>query len=162
MSINMAFKGSKKTEEHKIKIGKSNSIALKKFYRTKKGKEQKIKFSKMTTGSSRPNQSKLMMNRKTSFATRKKIGDAHRGTKKINTIAVVDKRIEEEISSLSSQGFRCVPVGGSVRPDIVAVKDGKIYAIEVEYKKRPDYSKYKNTDCFDDIIWILKHKYPIK
>ncbi|MEK6828935.1 MAG: hypothetical protein AABY15_02330 [Nanoarchaeota archaeon] len=39
-------------------------------------------------------------------------------------------------------------------------KDNKIYAVEVEYKKHPNYSKYTEEAriYFDDIIWILKHK----
>jgi|SRR3989338_3760753 len=61
-----------------------------------------------------------------------------------DAIAVVDKRIKDEIIELERQGFRCVPVGGKVRPDIIAIKDGKIYAVEVEYKKRPDYAKYND------------------
>jgi hypothetical protein len=44
------------------------------------------------------------------------------------------------------------------RPDIIAFKDGKIIAIEVEFGKvRPE--KYNDCHFFDEVIWIKKeHK----
>lgn len=42
-----------------------------------------------------------------------------------------------------------------VRPDIIARKDDKVYAVEVEFEK-PDYSKYEGIQVFDDIMWILR------
>lgn len=69
-------------------------------------------------------------------------------------------RILKEIPELEKQGFRCIPIT-KVIPDIIAIKDGKVYAIEIEYGSKPDYAKYdKNNyrDYFEDIIWILRKK----
>ena len=72
-------------------------------------------------------------------------------------INLVDNRIMTEVKEFESQGFRCVPTGGKIRPDFIAFKDNKIYAVEVEYG-RPNYSKYTNDMkvYVDDIIWVLK------
>jgi len=69
-------------------------------------------------------------------------------------------RILKEIPELEKQGFTCIPIG-KVIPDIIAIKDGEIYAIEVEYGKQPNYSKYSKDDYkkyFEDVIWILRKK----
>lgn len=66
-------------------------------------------------------------------------------------------RILQEIPELEKQGFRCVPIG-KVVPDIIAIKNNKLYAIEIEYSE-PKYEKYdKNNykNYFDDVIWIIK------
>ena len=66
-------------------------------------------------------------------------------------------RIIEEVKEFERQGFRCVPTGGKIRPDFIAIKNNKVYAVEVEYG-RPNYSKYTDDikQYVDDIIWILK------
>ena len=76
---------------------------------------------------------------------------------KNNTVGKAHKRILKEIKEFEKQGYRCVPTGGIVRPDFVAVKDGKIFAVEVEYG-RPNYSKYtKEIRSFvDDVIWLIR------
>ena len=70
-----------------------------------------------------------------------------------------DRALQEELANLETQGFKCIPIGmlGFPKPDIVAIKDGKIYAIEVELSCA-NYSKYKDLKCFDDIIWIVRRK----
>jgi len=75
----------------------------------------------------------------------------------IDCIEVCNERILKEIPELEKQGFRCIPIGGKVRPDIIAIKDNKVFAVEVEYKK-PNYSKYTDDakKYYDDIIWIIK------
>lgn len=68
------------------------------------------------------------------------------------------KNILSEIPELEKQGFRCIPIG-KVIPDIIAIKNNKVYAIEVERSNSPRYSKYDNKDhtkYYDDIIWILR------
>lgn len=62
--------------------------------------------------------------------------------------------------ALKNQGYRVIKTGGAL-PDLIAVKDGKIYAIEVETgTQRPQYNKYTDSikEMYDDIIWILKPK----
>ena len=89
---------------------------------------------------------------------KKKISQYMKGRRHQNR-ALTNQRILDECAELERQGFRAVPTGGHVIPDIVAIKDNKIYAVEVEYGK-PNYNKYsgKEGKYFDDIIWILRKK----
>lgn len=67
----------------------------------------------------------------------------------------------DEVRILKEQGFKVLNVD-KVRPDIIARKNGKIYAVEVEFSE-PDYGKYDSQNIFDDIIWIRKeHRYEKK
>ena len=45
-----------------------------------------------------------------------------------------------------------------IRPDIIAIKDNKIYAVEIEMKPWHDYDKYKNLKFFDKVIWVKNEK----
>lgn len=74
-------------------------------------------------------------------------------------VKIMNERIEAEIKELEKQGFKCVP-NTRVIPDIIATKDGKIYAIEIEYG-RPNYKKYTEdiSKRYDKIIWILRGKH---
>ena len=74
-----------------------------------------------------------------------------------NGIDRINERIIIEVKEFEKQGFRCVPTGGKARPDFIAIKDNKVYAVEVEYGK-PNYSKYTDEvkQYVDDVIWILK------
>jgi len=67
--------------------------------------------------------------------------------------------ITQQCEKLESQGFRVVPLDGEYRvvPDIIAIKDNKIYAIEVE-RGTPNYKKYHGISFYDDIIWVLVKK----
>lgn len=65
---------------------------------------------------------------------------------------------------LQKQGFRVVPIGKIV-PDVVAIKDDKIYAVEVEdltssHSLIPNYQKYPNelSSYINDVIWVIKTK----
>lgn len=60
--------------------------------------------------------------------------------------------IKKEILEYKNQGFRCIEIGNAY-PDFIAIKDNKVYAIEVEFHS-PKYEKYNNIKCYDDIIWI--------
>ena len=69
------------------------------------------------------------------------------------------RMILKEVIKLESEGYKCIPIG-RVIPDIIAIKRGKIYAIEVEYGK-PDYKKYNKDNYknnFHKVIWIVKNK----
>ena len=81
--------------------------------------------------------------------------------KKIAGHKKADELITEEMNNLEKEGFRIIPIGRNhdPKPDVIAIKDGKVYAIEVESSK-PDYDKYcENKLYYDDIIWILKKKH---
>lgn len=66
-------------------------------------------------------------------------------------------RIDAEALLLREQGFYVIPITRIV-PDIIAMKDGKVYAVEVEYGV-PNYEKYTEDfrGLFSDVIWIIKH-----
>lgn len=133
------------------------------FLKSARGYGYRKRMSVIFKGKSRPDLSEIRTGHKATQETKSKMSLAHKGKKTgFDSIAIVDKRIKDEMVELEKQGFRCMPVGGKVRPDIIGIKDGKVYAIEVEYKKSPDYSKYdgENRKYFDDVIWINKHKYP--
>lgn len=148
----MFKKGYKQTVEQKRKIGEANKIALLGKHCSPKTEFKKGHTSPMYwLGKKQP--VKMIAKRIAPLKGRRHGFDA---------IAITDKRIKEEMIELEKQGFRCVPVGGKVRPDIIGIKDGKVFAIEVEYRKSPNYSKYDgdNRKYFDDIMWINRHKYP--
>lgn len=75
------------------------------------------------------------------------------------------KHFESDIlpycTKLESQGWRVIPVGGPVVPDIVAVKDGKVALFEVENRhrqslqhKKEKYSGADITNYVDEIHWV--------
>lgn len=71
-----------------------------------------------------------------------------------------DNLITEEMKRFEKQGFQVIPIGRRYdpKPDIIVIKDNKVYAVEVE-SSTPDYGKYfENKKYFDDIIWILRKK----
>lgn len=111
----------------------------------KMSEETKQKMSK-----SRMGRTSGMLGKKMSDESKRKLSLSQRR---------VHTRIIAELDNLTQQGFRCVPVGGKVKPDIIAIKDGKVFAVEVEYGK-PNYAKYTDDVrvYFDDIIWIIKNK----
>lgn len=76
----------------------------------------------------------------------------------INKVGIHYKEILNQAKILEKEGFRCIPIG-KVVPDIIAIKDGKIFAIEVE-KGNPNWDKYTDEirKFFDDIIWVLLRK----
>lgn len=68
------------------------------------------------------------------------------------------EKILELKKEMEQQGFRCIPIG-KVVPDIIALKDNKVFAVELEYQK-PNYNKYTDDikHFFDDIIWVIKRR----
>ena len=155
----------KRTKVGNMNRANSDRVVKIAMYKTKRGIKIKKQIGDTLRGRKKPEHSNILTGRLQPIEVRNKIGDSHRGKKTgLDTIAIVDKRIKQEIEQLTNQGFRCVPVGGKIRPDIIAFRNNKIFAVEIEYKKRPNYAKYVNEPgkYFDDIIWILKHRYPIK
>jgi dTDP-4-amino-4,6-dideoxygalactose transaminase len=70
---------------------------------------------------------------------------------------------------LEKQGYRVVPIGVAV-PDIIALRDNKVYAYEIEKSlpKKRKLEKYNEETAkyYDDIIWVarekIKHKNKVK
>lgn len=79
--------------------------------------------------------------------------------KRIYYIKIHEKEVEKQLFLMEKQGFRAINVSISAKkPDIIAFKDGKIYAVEVETlrRRKPNYVKWEKPNPFDDIIWIIK------
>ena len=69
------------------------------------------------------------------------------------------KLVLEETKKLEQQGFRAIPLI-KVYPDIIAIKNGKVYAVEVEAphsssRMTAKYDKYDDIKWYDDILRIL-------
>jgi hypothetical protein len=59
---------------------------------------------------------------------------------------------------LTAKGFRYIPISGSgIVPDAIAIKDNKVYAIEVE-QNAPDIEKYAQPHEYDDVFWFIKQE----
>lgn len=65
------------------------------------------------------------------------------------------REIKQQVKNLTNQGFKCFLPDYKPRPDIIATKDGKVYAVEIDFKLEPDFDKYKGITFYDDIFWIL-------
>lgn len=124
------WNGRKHKEETKIKA----NLSHKKYYH--EHPEAREKISKQRTGS------------KLSLETRNKISLG---------MGKTYQRILDEAKILEKQGYRVIPIA-HVIPDIIAIKDGEVYAVEVEYGN-PNYDKYEKNDYekyFDGVIWLIK------
>jgi hypothetical protein len=67
-----------------------------------------------------------------------------------------DLLVKQKCEALQAQGFRCVPIGliSCPRPDIIAIKDGKVVAVEIE-RRNKSLSKYEGIAWYDDVIWDM-------
>jgi len=113
--------------------------------------ESKQKLSKTTTGRKLNDTWKQNM----SLASKgKKKSELHK--KAMSERPLHKKYITKQCNQLKQQGFRVIPLDGvyRIRPDIIAIKENKVYAVEVEGGK-PNYKKYANIPFYDDIIWVL-------
>lgn len=141
-------KGWKMSEEQKKKM----SLAHLGKKRPPFSEEWKRKIGRASLGN------KYALGNKLTEVQKAKISVYMKGKRHVNH-AVTNQRILDECEELKRQGFRAVPTGGHVIPDIVAIKDNKVYAVEVEYGK-PNYNKYlgKEGGYYDDVIWIIRKK----
>ena len=137
-NISLGKMGIKLSEEHKKKISDSMKGARGYWFGKKLSEETKQKLRVANTG--------------------KKLSDETKRKCAMN-VEKLNERILKEIREFENQGFRCVPVGGKVRPDFIAIKDSKVFAVEVEYGI-PNYAKYtaEAKVFFDDIMWIIRKK----
>ena len=147
-----------RTKKTRMIIGKS---VIKRYkngesFGFQKGNPYGKRFTKETRNKATPGSFKkghIMSKR-----TKRRISKANKGKHtNFNSLKVAYDKILKEIPELEKQGFKCIPIGRVV-PDIIAMKDGKIYAIEVEYGN-PNYSKYDRENYknnFHDVIWILR------
>ena len=141
---------------------KSFSIKLSQIKQSKSGNFCGRKcYSEFKKGKRPPNFASLAqkariasLGKKLSKEHRRKISEASKGR---NGVAIAFKRVMAEIPELEKQGFRCIPVDHKITPDIIGIKDGKVYAIEIEYRN-PNYEKYneETKKYYDDVIWIIR------
>ncbi len=69
---------------------------------------------------------------------------------------VQKERVEREMEQYVKEGYRCISIIG-VRPDIIAIKDGKVIGIEVEYgNPRPNKYLKETAEQYDEIVWLLR------
>lgn len=95
--------------------------------------------------------------------TRDKISETRGGFKRqrAGNNVHLDKNILSYCKMLEDQGWRVVPTGGNVIPDIIGFKDGKLVAFEVE-NRQGNYLQFKKekyyndpiTSYLDDVQWI--------
>ena len=64
-----------------------------------------------------------------------------------------DKLLLEHLELMKEQGFKVIPLLG-ILPDGIAIKNGKVYAVELETNS-PNYKKYTKPHSYDDVIWIV-------
>jgi hypothetical protein len=128
-------KGKPRTEEEKRAISEGTKRAMANLP-PEKWEEIKLKISRAEKGKHKP---------------------ANFGEKVRRGFIEHDQWIKEEMTRLTEQGYRCLNVGSSEAkvPDIIAFKDGKIYAIEIT-RFAVDHDKWAGQTFFDDIIWIVR------
>ena len=65
-------------------------------------------------------------------------------------------RIAQKSKELEAEGYRVIPIT-NVIPDIIAIKDNEVVALEVEYGYAPNFAKYQEgfEKLFDAVIWEL-------
>jgi len=67
-----------------------------------------------------------------------------------------DKGIESLVEILEDAGYLCYPIGHQYfpNPDVIAIKNGNMYAFEVMHTNF-EKTKYKNIKhCFDKVYWV--------
>lgn len=144
-----------KKEQPPWNKGKKMSLKLRqKLSQSHKGKKLSYETRKKMSKTHKERGTGLwMIGRKDSIETRLKKKDNHK-----KAFAI----ILEQIDRLEKSGYRCFPVDHCATPDIVAIKNGKVYAIEVEKGNRTIsdiYEKYQLTEkYFDDIICLTLNR----
>ena len=83
--------------------------------------------------------------------------------RRLTAIREHQEAIQEEIQNLQGDGYDAIDLDNDIRPDILARKDGKIIAVEVDFG-RTKFDKYDMTDgngqfqgirFFDDVFWVV-------
>jgi len=70
------------------------------------------------------------------------------------------KAVLSALEKFEKEGFRCIPLSsdlGCPIPDFVALKGGKVYAVEVQMSRNDPKIKYKELKIYDEII-VLKER----
>ena len=145
----------KKWYDKQIKIRQTKEYRQKISEKTKQQWKDPIKRARLLAGIRSEETRK-----KISEASKKQWSNPEYRNRVIKKIRETRKRrvheayIQKFIEEYEKQGFKCIPISygmGVPIPDFIAIKDGKVYAVEVMYKKRPNYSKYQNCKYYDDI-----------
>jgi hypothetical protein len=78
--------------------------------------------------------------------------------RKCEHLLLHERYVTEEIEKFRKQGFRCIRVDKKPIPDFIAIRDGKPFAVEIQFKF-PNYNKYKDNNPqleYADIFWVTK------
>lgn len=68
--------------------------------------------------------------------------------------------VSEEVKRFREDGYRCIRTDKKPIPDFIAIKDGKAFAVEVEFTAIKPSKYYQNNPSleYSDIIWIKKER----
>jgi hypothetical protein len=71
-----------------------------------------------------------------------------------------DLEVMKVMRNLEEEGFRVIPIDttGFPIPDLIAIKGGNVYAVEVSSEDHPNFEKWNIEHPFDDIWWVLIRK----
>lgn len=181
----MPLKGQRMSEEHKqnislAKIGHSVSIPTRnKIAKTLTGRKHTEQWKAQQSERSRlwwqnpenrEKQAKCMAaleRRQLAPWKGKKLSAQHRrhiseGVNKTSQLLRLKHKelIFETAKDLEKQGFRSiiVDVRSEVpQPDLIAIKHGKVYAVEIEIgRTKPRFKKYLNYNPYDDVWWLQR------
>jgi len=85
-------------------------------------------------------------------------------TKKKNGAKLIfehNRIVLEQIKLYEDMGYKCVNLTNNPIPDFMAVKDGKVYAIEVQRHGNTYHcTKYLKVKDYSEVIWIIFRKPP--
>lgn len=147
----------KKTDKRVMKYARKRSKIMKEKWKDPNYREQmKNSISLGVYGENNP-----FYGKRHTEEFKKRLSEERKGKvmfKSKEQMKIGTQRVKEDILSITSEltgrGFRCAPLHhGLPVPDIIAIKDGKVYAVEV-FSKAPQKDKYNDYPFCDDVIWI--------
>ena len=89
--------------------------------------------------------------------------DAVTINRRLTAIREHQEAIQDEMENLRRAGYDVIDLDNDVRPDILARKDGKLVAVEIDFG-RTKFDKYDIVDengqfrgirFFDDVFWVV-------
>lgn len=101
-----------------------------------------------------------MLAKKSADATRQ-WRDPARLARRLASFQEHEDAVQEEADKLRADGYEVLPLDKVVRPDMIAKKDGKLFAVEVDFDGNTRKGKYDGVTFFDDVIWRYRHREPL-
>jgi hypothetical protein len=160
--------GHPQSEESKKKIGLANSgkkhPKLRKFNKSRKGKSYEDIFGEKK---SKEIKAKLRAAWKRNNWKPHNKGKKHSKESMEKTVAGIkdhNREVMRYLKTMEKDGYRCIPII-RVFPDIIAIKNNQVFAVEIERRISPNWTKYEDYNVrkyFDDVVWILTRYKKIK